>query len=226
MGTGPPATRSPEHATRVGGRIGGCSPTHTCAATARGGRTRRGVSRWSRTSCVRTPEAGRARLHIDECDASVDRHRACSLAPFVIRRLDASSRRRFIARAFTISGALLASACAARYEGYASTGYTTVQVGPPPVYYAYPSVWYRGSYVYLIDGAWYVQRGSRWYRYREEPRELGRYRNYYRSYGRFPSHVRSRVPSRRYDAPPPRRRYDSSPPRRRYPSAPPPRRRR
>ena len=58
--------------------------------------------------------------------------------------------------------------------------YVTSEV--PVDIYAYPRVWYGGTYVYLVDGRWYAPRGRGWVIYRREPQELSRYRtNYQRS---------------------------------------------
>jgi hypothetical protein len=40
----------------------------------------------------------------------------------------------------------------------------------------YPRVYYGGTYVYLVEGRWYFPTARGWMVYREEPRELGRYR--------------------------------------------------
>jgi hypothetical protein len=41
---------------------------------------------------------------------------------------------------------------------------------------AYPRVDYSGGYVYLVDGRWYYPSARGWMVYRDEPRELSRYR--------------------------------------------------
>lgn len=56
-------------------------------------------------------------------------------------------------------------------------GYPVARVDVVPVEIAaYPRVYYRGSYAYLVDGRWYYPRGRSWVVFREEPRELARYR--------------------------------------------------
>ncbi|AUX39096.1 uncharacterized protein SOCE26_004780 [Sorangium cellulosum] len=40
----------------------------------------------------------------------------------------------------------------------------------------YPRVYYRGTYVYYVDGRWYYPSRHGWVYYREEPRALVRYR--------------------------------------------------
>jgi hypothetical protein len=42
--------------------------------------------------------------------------------------------------------------------------------------YTYPRVFYGGTYVYLVDGRWYAPSPRGWVVYRQEPRELNRYR--------------------------------------------------
>ena len=50
----------------------------------------------------------------------------------------------------------------------------------PPRYREGPRTVYRGRSVYYTDGRWYRRDGDRWGYYREEPRELVRYRREYR----------------------------------------------
>lgn len=49
------------------------------------------------------------------------------------------------------------------------------QVVPYDIY-AYPHVYFGDTWVYLVDGTWYFPTDEGWMMYREEPRELGRYR--------------------------------------------------
>jgi hypothetical protein len=42
--------------------------------------------------------------------------------------------------------------------------------------YAYPRVYYGGTYVYLVNGRWYFPSARGWMVYRQEPHELRRYR--------------------------------------------------
>jgi hypothetical protein len=64
-----------------------------------------------------------------------------------------------------------------------------VQAAPVVEIESYPRYYYRGSYVYYVDGRWY-SRGSRgWTYYRAEPRDLVRYR----SSVEFTNHPRVRV---------------------------------
>jgi hypothetical protein len=70
---------------------------------------------------------------------------------------------------------------------------------------AYPRYYYRGSYVYLVDGRWYHQRpGGRWVVYREEPPQLRAHRVDY--YGRRVAPPARRRATPGYAYPPPRRR--------------------
>lgn len=53
---------------------------------------------------------------------------------------------------------------------------TYVQAVPDLTYY--PRTYYRGSYAYLVNGRWYYQTRGRWVVFKEEPRELYRFRVY------------------------------------------------
>jgi hypothetical protein len=79
--------------------------------------------------------------------------------------------------------AILASAlgtgCAGttRAQGTVVFGYRAVYVETVPAYAVYqPRVYYRGRYAYLVDGRWYYPGDRGWVVFREEPRELRRYR--------------------------------------------------
>ena len=79
--------------------------------------------------------------------------------------------------------AILASAlgtgCAGttRAQGTVVFGYRAVYVETVPAYAVYqPRVYYRGRYAYLVDGRWYYPGDRGWVVFREEPRELQRYR--------------------------------------------------
>ena len=55
--------------------------------------------------------------------------------------------------------------------------YPAVRVETVPAYTVYqPRVYYRGRYAYLVDGRWYYPGDQGWVVFREEPRELQRYR--------------------------------------------------
>ena len=67
---------------------------------------------------------------------------------------------------------------------------------PPDDITRYPHVWYEGRWVYLVDGFWYAPTARGWIVLREEPRELGRYREYYES---GPQRRRERTPPQERD---------------------------
>jgi len=46
----------------------------------------------------------------------------------------------------------------------------------PPDIWAYPHVYFGGTYVYLVDGLWYYPTPSGWMIFRREPVELSRER--------------------------------------------------
>lgn len=77
---------------------------------------------------------------------------------------------------------------------------TYVQAVPDLTYY--PRTFYRGSYAYLVNGRWYYQTHGRWVVFKEEPRELYRYRVYEYSRLEPPRRVRGAeygtVPQSRY----------------------------
>lgn len=93
-----------------------------------------------------------------------------------------------------------ATGCVARARGEVVYDYPVAEVDVVPVEIeTYPRVYYGGVYVYLVGDRWYY-RGSRgWVVFREEPRELYRYRT---------------------SLPPERRVRRSAPPPRSYPRAP------
>jgi hypothetical protein len=84
--------------------------------------------------------------------------------------------------------ALSEMGCAGTTTVAATTSYpaTTPLVYDCPVTYVaavpdfqyYPRTYYRGSYAYLVNGRWYYQNRGQWVVFREEPRELYRYRVY------------------------------------------------
>jgi hypothetical protein len=117
----------------------------------------------------------------------------------------------------SIACALLGSGCVA--EVRSRPAYAVAEYEPRDVE-SYPHTVYDGRRVYFIDGYWYMRNGPRWVYYREEPRELYRYRASVRSapparYERR-DYDRSRYrrePERRRQAPPARDRDRSSAPR-------------
>lgn len=69
-----------------------------------------------------------------------------------------------------------------------------VEVEREPAHYDDgPHVRYHGDDVYFVDGRWYARRGHRWVYYREEPRELVRYRHEYRAPRAHHHHEHERV---------------------------------
>jgi hypothetical protein len=55
--------------------------------------------------------------------------------------------------------------------------YPAAYVETVPAYTVYqPRVYYRGRYAYLVDGRWYYPADRGWVVFKEEPRELMRYR--------------------------------------------------
>ncbi len=95
--------------------------------------------------------------------------------------------------------ALGAAGCEATFSPAPLT--TSWEVGaawvavPPNDIARYPHVWYEDRWIYLVDGNWYAPTPRGWIILRDEPRELGRYREYYEP-----------GPPRRYEPTPPRER--------------------
>ena len=67
--------------------------------------------------------------------------------------------------------------CVAHAEGALVADYPAeyVETVPARIEY-YPSVVYRGSPAYLVDGRWYYRTHDRWMVFRDEPTELRNYR--------------------------------------------------
>jgi hypothetical protein len=56
-------------------------------------------------------------------------------------------------------------------------GYAVAQAGTVPIQIeTYPRVYYRDRWAYLVDGYWYYPSARGWVIFREEPRELARWR--------------------------------------------------
>lgn len=109
---------------------------------------------------------------------------------------------------------LMGSGCYASTRGYVVTD------APPAYIETYPSYYYEGRTVYLVDGRWYTRDRGHWVYYRREPPELYRYRTTVRvappAYrapparyerreyrrGAPPAYRREAAPSYRRDAPP------------------------
>jgi len=96
---------------------------------------------------------------------------------------------------------------------------TYVETVPPGTLYQ-PRVYYHGRYAYLRQDRWYYPTDRGWVVFREEPRELHRYRVNHEDRGRYEYQYRSspeyryrrydpayRYRSPEYGAPPPTRRY-------------------
>jgi hypothetical protein len=78
--------------------------------------------------------------------------------------------------------------------------YPAVYVDSVPAHALYqPRVYYHGRYAYLVDGRWYYPTHRGWVVFREEPRELQRYRVRYDTH-RYPGYRYDRydTPSYRY----------------------------
>lgn len=117
-----------------------------------------------------------------------------------------------VARSLALVGALglaaLTSACAGTYGLEVVHGYRAVPAAiVPATIEAYPRTYYRGSYAYLVGDKWYYPTDRGWMVFREEPRELSRYRREI-----APTVPRARpMPAPGYAYPPP-----PPPPRREY----------
>ena len=72
------------------------------------------------------------------------------------------------------------SGCTAEVQaGYPVAVAEVEVVGPPPlVIESYPSYYYEGRTVFLVDGGWYYSDGGHWNRYRREPEALAVRRQY------------------------------------------------
>ena len=160
--------------------------------------------------------------------ASSVRHDVC----FAIRVVPISNciRRHALALLFA---ALSGSGCYARTQGY------VVAEAPPAYIDTYPTYYYEGRTVYLVDGRWYTRNHGHWVYYRSEPPELYRYRTTVRvapparyerreyRRGAPPAYYRREAPAyRREPAPafaPPASRRDAPPASHRRVPRPPPR---
>ena len=98
--------------------------------------------------------------------------------------------RTFGAVAIAALGLALGACTTAGYgiQGQAVNGYSVVEPEIVPSQIEnYPRTHYRGRYAYLVEDRWYYPTQSGWVVFREEPRELSRYRVwYYDRYGRNP----------------------------------------
>jgi hypothetical protein len=99
-----------------------------------------------------------------------------------------------------------------RAQGTLVYGYPAVYVETVPAHTVYqPRVYYRGRYAYLVGGRWYYPGERGWVVFREEPRELRRYRVNSADrtpYGTTPHYQYRTAPEYRYRRP----EYGSPPP--------------
>lgn len=80
-------------------------------------------------------------------------------------------------------------------EGYIAAGHPVVRAEIVPAEItAYPRVYYRGTYAYLVGGVWYYPTNRGWMIFEEEPVELRRYRQTFRTSPRY-------VPEREHSYP-------------------------
>ena len=79
-----------------------------------------------------------------------------------------------------------------------------VQSAPVVDIESHPRVYYRGSYVYYVDGRWYAPSRRGWVYYRSEPRDLVRYRVDFERHPRVTTRVTTRVEAPRIHVPAPR----------------------
>lgn len=109
-------------------------------------------------------------------------------------------------------GALLSAGCTASVGGELIYGHPVypVEVAPPAIT-TYPRVYYHGGYAYLVEDRWYYPSSRGWVVFREEPRELHRYRT------TLPSDHRARRAPAPRSAPPVRPRAPQEYQRRYYP---------
>lgn len=90
--------------------------------------------------------------------------------------------------ALAIGAAALATGCVGTVgtEGFIVRGTPAVRAELVPLEItAYPRVFYRGTYAYLVDGVWYYPTDRGWMVFSEEPIELRRYRESVRPSPRY-----------------------------------------
>lgn len=81
------------------------------------------------------------------------------------------------AGAILLSG-LASAGCTATVGGELVYGHPVYEAEVVPVEIeTYPRVYYGGGYAYLVEDRWYYQGPRGWVIFREEPRELYRYRS-------------------------------------------------
>lgn len=70
--------------------------------------------------------------------------------------------------------------------GVVVSGVSAVRAEMVPVEIAaYPRVYFRGTYAYLVDGRWFYPTNQGWVIFEEEPTELQQYRQTYRTSPRY-----------------------------------------
>ena len=114
-----------------------------------------------------------------------------------------------------LGGTACAGTTQAQARGTVVYGYPAEYVQSVPAYAVYqPRVHYRGRYAYLVDGRWYYPADHGWVVFREEPRELERYRvnsgdpTYRYRYRTTPAYPYRTTPEYRYRSP----EYSAPPP--------------
>ncbi|WP_437621575.1 hypothetical protein [Sorangium sp. So ce1151] len=99
-----------------------------------------------------------------------------------------SVTRSVLAAAALVAGASLLMGCLGTVstEGFVVSGYPAVRAEAVPVEIAaYPRVYFRGTYAYLVGDEWYYPTNRGWVVFEEEPVELRRYRQTYRESPRY-----------------------------------------
>ena len=69
----------------------------------------------------------------------------------------------------------LACGCGGAYvesDGTYTTGAYVEEPAPPVEIETYPRYYYRGDYVYDVNGRYYRHHGRHWYRYHQRPADL------------------------------------------------------
>ncbi|WP_437754770.1 hypothetical protein [Sorangium sp. So ce1389] len=112
-----------------------------------------------------------------------------NVTSLVRRRPRSLSVARFALAAAALGvGASLLTGCLGTVatEGFVVSGYPAARVEAVPVEIAaYPRVYFRGTYAYLVGDEWYYPTNRGWVVFEEEPVELRRYRQTYRASPRY-----------------------------------------
>jgi hypothetical protein len=70
--------------------------------------------------------------------------------------------------------------------GFVVSGVRAVRAEAVPVEIAaYPRVYFRGTFAYLVDGRWFYPTNRGWVVFEQEPRELRNYRQTYETSPRY-----------------------------------------